>query len=167
MHDLVEVGPYLARACQLEQSSISTGLIDGAGAELSRVDPIERRRLMQPDKRIRRRPMAARLVIAIDNHDGGVGFGDERVGERHPHCSRTNDKIVSLEGRGHVSASLLERADATSSVGGANDPVPVDASSNRLECAIFASGPGTGSTTKREQSPRGTGYHHIGHGGRH
>ena len=54
---------------------------------------------MQPHERIGGRPVAARLVVAIHHHDGGVGLADQGVGEREPHRARADHEVVGLDRR--------------------------------------------------------------------
>lgn len=53
--------------------------------------------VMKPHERIGHRPVAARLVVAIDHDDRGVRFGHQRVGECEPHRARTDDEVIGLE----------------------------------------------------------------------
>jgi len=40
-------------------------------------------------------------MISVDDRNRGVGFGDERVDERHAHRSGADDQIVSLDLSAH------------------------------------------------------------------
>ena len=55
--------------------------------------------------------MAARLVVAIHHHDCRVGFADQGVGEREPHCARTHHEVVSLDIPPHLSDGSEEFID--------------------------------------------------------
>ena len=52
---------------------------------------------MQTDKGISVNPVSAGGVAAIDDRDGRVGVGEQRVGERHPRGAGTDNEIVRFE----------------------------------------------------------------------
>jgi hypothetical protein len=52
---------------------------------------------MQPDEWIRRRPVAARRVVAVHDHNRGCCLSDERVGERHAQRARADHEVVRLD----------------------------------------------------------------------
>ena len=56
---------------------------------------------MQAHEGIRRRPMSARLAVAIDERDVGVSLGAERVDEGHAHGTSADNEVVGVDVRGH------------------------------------------------------------------
>ncbi len=96
-HHRVEVRADLGAAGQLVVAGVEAAVVDGVAAQTPRVHAVIGRRLMKPHERVGRRPVAPRLVVAIDHHDRGVRFGHHRVGEREPHRARTDDEVVGLD----------------------------------------------------------------------
>jgi hypothetical protein len=58
-------------------------MIEAAGSEIGGVDPIERRRLMQPHERVDVVPMSARSIVTIDEDHRRITVGEYGIRERH------------------------------------------------------------------------------------
>ena len=84
--------PWLAR-----RSPVGTGLVDAVGPQDARVHAVVRRRLVQPDERVRVEPVTTRAMAAVDEDDLGVRMAQQRVHERHSRRPRSLN--VSAPGR--------------------------------------------------------------------
>ena len=87
----------LCRRRPLVETGVRAGVIDRVAAEDPRVDAIERRRLVQSHERVRVVPVAARAVSSVHHHDVDVRFGDQRINERHPRRTSTDDQVVGVD----------------------------------------------------------------------
>src|SRR5437868_4129800 len=96
---------------------VPADLVDRIAAELARVHTIERGGLMKANIGVSRIPVAARLMITIDDDETGIALGGNRVGERHAHGAGAYHQIVGLDRRHGVSLwrCTVRRAARTSS----------------------------------------------------
>ena len=97
LEDAVVVVADLRCRGPLIEAGVGAGLVDAVGAQDARVHAVVRRRLVQPDERVRVEPVTARAMPAVDEDDLGVRIGQQRVDERHPRCPRPDDEIISLQ----------------------------------------------------------------------
>ena len=97
MHHLVVVGDDFGAGGEFVEPGVPAVGVDPIAAEWARVDPVERRRLMQADERIGVVPVTAGSARPVDDHDGRVGFVEDHVGEGHPHGAGADDQIVGFE----------------------------------------------------------------------
>lgn len=79
------------------EPGVEADLIDGSGAQLRRVHPVVRGRLVQTDERVRIVPMPARTIMTIDDHHRRIALSEQRIRERHPGRTRTHDQIVDID----------------------------------------------------------------------
>jgi hypothetical protein len=52
---------------------------------------------VEAHERIGVEPVAARPVTPVDEHDLGVRVRDQRVRERHPRRTRSDDEVIGLD----------------------------------------------------------------------
>ncbi|BBX59131.1 hypothetical protein MSHO_44760 [Mycobacterium shottsii] len=53
---------------------------------------------MQPYEGVSRGPVPTRRMRAVDDNHPRIGFGDERVGERHSHCTGSHHEVIGFNG---------------------------------------------------------------------
>ena len=114
LHRVVEVRQHLSAAGEFGEALVGAHVVDVIGAELGRVQPIEERRLMQPDVRVSVIPMAPWLVATLHERHRGIAVAEDLVDERHTHGTSTNDHIVGNEATasftgGHHHDSTFDR----------------------------------------------------------
>ena len=97
MHQVVVVGQHLGTRCEFVQAGIPTNGVFHIVAERTGVHPIERRRLMQPDKWISVVPVSTGSALPVNNREGCFGhFVEDGVGKRHTHGSSADDQVVRV-----------------------------------------------------------------------
>ena len=87
----------LAGGRPLVEAGVRPVLVDPVVAERARLDAVVRRRLVEAHERIGVEPVAARPVPPVDEHDLGVRVRDQRVRERHPRRTRSDDQVIGLD----------------------------------------------------------------------
>ena len=78
------------------QSFIPTCYVNGIVTQLFRIDAVESRRLMQPDKGVRIIPVTTRLAMPVDHDNCGVRFCQQGINKGHTHRARTYHQIICL-----------------------------------------------------------------------
>jgi hypothetical protein len=102
----LEVVADLHAGRPLVEPSVRSGLVEQILAENPRVDAIVCRGLVDAHETVCVVPVTTRAVSPIDHHDIAVALSDERIRERHPGRTRTNDQIVGID-HGHDPAPSL------------------------------------------------------------
>ena len=87
----------LGRARPLVEAGVRPRLVDAVAPERPRLDAVVRRRLVEAHERIGVQPVAAGPVAPVDEHDLGTRVGEQRVRERHPRRTRSDDEVVGLD----------------------------------------------------------------------
>jgi hypothetical protein len=94
----VEVVAYLGSGRELVEARVGPGRLDALLAQRQRVDPVRRRRLVQPDEGIGVAPVTTRTAAAVDDHHVGVDLGEERVDEGQRRRATAHHEVVGLGG---------------------------------------------------------------------
>src|SRR5262245_43028614 len=97
LHQLVEITDDFHARGQFIVTPVKAGCVDAVAAKSARAYAIERRWRMQADKRIGVVPMAARLVMPVDDNDVCIGLGQQLVCEAHAGGTAADDQIVSRQ----------------------------------------------------------------------
>src|SRR5262245_45735355 len=97
LHQPVEIADDLRARGQFIVTPIEAGYVDAVTAELTRSHAIERRWLMQPDKRIGVVPLAPRHVMQDDKNHGYIGDGYQLIFEAHAIGSAADDQILGRQ----------------------------------------------------------------------
>ena len=92
-----EVIADLVRVGALVETRVGSRLVDLVVAERSGADPIDRRRLVEPDERIRVEPVSARPVPPVHEHHPRVRSGEQGIRERHGRRSAAHHQIVGVD----------------------------------------------------------------------
>ena len=101
-HHDVEVAQHLVARGQLVEAGVEPDLVDATRAERRRVHAVGAGGLVQPHERVGVVPVAARPIVAIDDHHRRVGLGEHRVGEGHPRGAGPLDQVVGCDRLGHA-----------------------------------------------------------------
>ena len=88
--DLVDVGALI-------ETRVGSRLVDSVVAKPPGADPIDRRRLVEPDERIRVEPVSARPVPPVHEHHPRVRSGEQGIRERHGRRSAAHHQIVGVD----------------------------------------------------------------------
>ena len=97
LEDAVVVVADLRCRGALIEARIGAGLVDAVRPQDARVHAVVRRRLVQPDERVRVEPVTAGAMPPVDEHDLGVRIAQQRVHERHPRRPRPDDEVIGLQ----------------------------------------------------------------------
>ena len=107
LHDLIEGGDDLGARSQLVQASVEADRVLATRSEFARVNPIERRRLVQAYMRVRGIPVSTGSTSSANYCHSCVGFGQERIDKGHAHCAGTDYQVIHRHVVRHrVSTSL-------------------------------------------------------------
>jgi len=97
VHHPLVVGTDLVGPGELVVAGVGAGRVDRVLSQRYRVDPVEGRRLVEPDVRVGVLPVASRRVATIDDRDRRIRVGEQLVGDRHPGGPCPDHQVVRLE----------------------------------------------------------------------